>query len=100
MRITYQIDIEDRFVNCYEDETLLASMRRNMVDEIANSCFGGGCGRCLIEVLEGTYKICREMNKEYVKDKTDKRLLACCITPCSDMKIAIIRNVNRRKNGN
>lgn len=92
MRTTYQITVDDKVVNCYENETLLTSMRRHNVDEIINGCFGGGCGRCLIEVLEGSYKICRNMNKEYVKDESGNRLLACCITPTSDMRIAIMRN--------
>lgn len=92
MRTTYQIIADDKIVNCYGNETLLAAMRRHNVDEIVNGCFGGGCGRCMIEVLEGLYKICRNMNKEYVNDEADNRLLACCITPTSDMKITIMRN--------
>jgi len=91
MRFIYQINVDGKEVGCYEDESLLSALRRNNVDEIMNGCFGGGCGRCLIEVLHGTFKICRKMNKDYVRDETKNRLLACCITPCSDMKIAIMR---------
>lgn len=91
MKVSYEIKIQgDTSIKCYEDESVLSALRRNNVRHIIYGCFGGGCGKCLVQVKQGSYKIFKKMSKEHIDVESDEKLLACCIMPQSDMEIVIL----------
>lgn len=79
--ITYK-DTGDTFL-CREDECLLESMRRNNKGPVNIGCFGGGCGKCKIQILEGDYDKFKKMSRAHVSEKEEMQgiVLACCVKP-------------------
>lgn len=59
-------------------------------------CRGGGCGVCQVQVVEGEYDA-RPMSKAHIDDEAlaQKRVLACCIRPRSDLSLKVIGKLAR-----
>lgn len=79
-------------MRCFENETLLSAMRRQIHHTCIQGCYGGGCGRCRVQIIRGTYDICKKMSNVYIQNRGDENniVLACCIKPTSDLEIRII----------
>lgn len=77
---------------CKEGESILQAMCREGVRDIIYGCYGGGCGQCKIKMIEGTYLILKKMSRAHIskEDENNKKVLACCVQPSSDVHIQII----------
>jgi len=85
---------KDTVIRCKEGENILQAMSHHKIRDIVYGCYGGGCGQCSIDILEGTYKLKQKMSSAYISkdDQIQGRVLACCVTPTSDIRIHVIRN--------
>lgn len=70
------------------DLNLLVSMEKARAEGIGVGCRGGGCGKCRIRVLEGTYDS-KRMSRAWVSesDEAEGVVLACRIFPRSDLVV-------------
>jgi len=89
----YRIQVlnQNREFMCAADKSLLIGMERDQQNCIDVGCRGGGCGVCLIRVIEGTYSS-KRMSKAHVseEDKEKGIVLACRIQPESDLKVEVV----------
>lgn len=84
---------------CAEGETALVAMAKTGRRGIPLGCRGGGCGVCKVEVLEGRYtKKVMSRTHVSVEDELAHRVLACCISPESDLRINVIGKMQRSLN--
>lgn len=91
MKIKYKIFINGKHtITCNEGEPLLRALSKQNIEGITFGCFGGGCGQCKVQVISGTYIAHRKMSKAHIPSLSDEKILACCITPCSDLQIELI----------
>ncbi|MBQ3105212.1 MAG: 2Fe-2S iron-sulfur cluster binding domain-containing protein [Lachnospiraceae bacterium] len=90
--ITYK-ETGDKFY-CKEDESLLACMRRNNNGPVQIGCFGGGCGRCKVQILEGEYHKFKKMSRAHISEEDEKQgiVLACCIKPRGSITVTTAPN--------
>lgn len=92
--ITYK-DNGETFL-CREDESLLEAMKRSRKGPIDTGCFGGGCGRCKIQILEGEFNKFKKMSRAHVSAEDEQKgtILSCCIKPRSNIVLTrYIENV-------
>lgn len=75
---------------CSEDEFVLAALRRSGNKTVESGCYGGGCGVCKMQILEGKYKKTKKMSRAHVTKEEEEEgyALLCCIKPESDMTIS------------
>lgn len=81
---------------CAQNESLLNGMERLGKRGIPVGCRGGGCGVCKIEVLAGSFTK-RVMSRDYVsgEDEAAGRVLACRISPTSDIRLRVLGKMAR-----
>lgn len=89
--MSYQIRVLDTDVEipCREGETVLRALERAGYKDIIFGCFGGGCGQCLVHVVEGDYRSVKKMSRTHVSELDEQSgiVLSCAITPESDLVI-------------
>ncbi|MDR1794859.1 MAG: 2Fe-2S iron-sulfur cluster binding domain-containing protein [Erysipelotrichaceae bacterium] len=92
--VSYQIEVSSsgERISCKDDESVLRALYRNNIKGIVYGCFGGGCGRCKIQVIDGTWNQFKPMSAEHISADNLKNglVLACCITPTSDLRIRFV----------
>jgi ferredoxin len=71
-----------------ENINLLVNMERANQSHVLVGCRGGGCGKCRIQVLEGTY-LSKKMSRAHIKPDDEEQgvVLACRIFARSDLHI-------------
>ena len=88
MTQTYQITVtsDNSSFIAKDNQNLLVAMEASNQSSITVGCRGGGCGRCRIRILEGTYTT-KPMSRTHITaDDQDQGLaLACRVFACSDM---------------
>lgn len=74
---------------CFEQESVLAAMRRQGVPGIEIGCRGGGCGVCRVRVVSGPYQL-GKMARIHVSEAEQSQgiALACRLYPLGDLDIA------------
>jgi len=77
--------------------SILESMHRLGKRGIPVGCRSGGCSVCKIEVVEGEWRQCRPMSREYVSDEDLRagRVLACCVTPTRKMTLRVLGKMRK-----
>lgn len=92
--MSYSITIlnTDDVILCDKDETILAALSRTCNKIITFGCFGGGCGKCVIQIKQGNYKKIKKMSRAHITEKNeqDNIVLSCAVIPTSDLIIHII----------
>lgn len=99
----YQVHLDDLNLDfpCNARQNVLECMIGAGKKGIQVGCRGGGCGVCKVEVLAGEYDV-RPMSKAHIDDEAlaQRRVLACCIRPRSDLSLKVIgrlaKPLNRR----
>lgn len=78
---------------CRENEFIIEAMRRAGTGLIPYGCYGGGCGICKMQVVEGSYDVTKRMSRAHVAEKEEIEgiVLMCCVQPRSNLKIARIQ---------
>ncbi|MBL3556368.1 MULTISPECIES: 2Fe-2S iron-sulfur cluster-binding protein [Marinobacter] len=81
---------------CHPGQSVLDCMIGSGKKGIQVGCRGGGCGVCKVEVIEGDY-IARPMSKAHIDNDAiaDRQVLACCITPKSDLSLKVVGKINK-----
>lgn len=71
-----------------EDVNLLVNMERANQSHVLVGCRGGGCGKCRIQVLDGSYSS-KKMSRAHIKPDDEEQgiVLACRIFARSDLTI-------------
>lgn len=86
----YRISVQDRDTefDCAPGQLLLHAMESCARKEIPVGCRCGGCGLCVIRVLDGRYDS-KRMSRAHISeaDEAAGRVLACRIFPNSDLVI-------------
>jgi len=86
----FRIEVVNRNikVNCKSDENVLHAIEHQASGKFMVGCRFGGCGFCRCKVVEGSYQEL-VMSKTYIseEDQREHIVLACRITPTSDLKI-------------
>lgn len=77
--------------------SILESMYRLGKRGIPVGCRSGGCSVCKVEVVEGEWRQCRPMSREYVSDEDLRagRVLACCVTPTRKMTLRVLGKMRK-----
>ncbi len=75
---------------CRHDQVILEAMVKHGRGPIRHGCFGGGCGVCKVRVLTGEYAAVKRMSAAHITERQlrDGYVLACCITPKTDLTLA------------
>ncbi len=94
--MTHRVYLEELDVEfpCRSEQSVLECMVGAGKKGIVVGCRGGGCGVCKVEVLEGEYSD-RPMSKAHIGDDdlSQKRVLACCISPRSNLSLRVIGKI-------
>ncbi len=87
--------------DCSEQESVLSGMARLGHKGIPVGCRGGGCGVCIIRVVQGQYEA-RKMSAAHIsaEDLREQRVLACRISPQSDLEIMVEGKIERKLSRN
>lgn len=82
---------------CPDTDNLLRSMEKLGRKGIPVGCRNGGCGVCKVQVTQGRYTS-RVMSRAHVAEAEEQSgiVLACRITPGSDMAVKVIGRMGRR----
>ncbi|HEV2715621.1 MAG: 2Fe-2S iron-sulfur cluster binding domain-containing protein [Pseudomonadota bacterium] len=82
--------------SCPDDKSVLEGMVRLGRRGIPLGCRGGACGVCKVEVLSGRY-VQKPMSRCHVDadDEREGRVLACRISPSTDLEIRVVGNMKR-----
>jgi len=92
MSTSYEITVNDYGTyTCGRGESLLHAFKRTNYNNSILACFGGGCGKCLIRVHEGSYEIIQKMSKAHVDGSFKDEVLACSVRPMSNMVITLLK---------
>ena len=76
---------------CPEGERVLIAMEQFGSSAIGVGCRGGGCGFCLVRVVEGEYRTGKMSTaKVSVADQAKVYALACRIYPMDDLVIEVL----------
>src|SRR5438876_6853908 len=96
MRFQIRIENSNQVLSCSEDQTVLRCTEVGFKRSIPVGCRQGGCGVCKVQVLEGSYRA-RAMSRAHITrdDEDHGRVLACCIWPTSDLRIAVLGRMKR-----
>ncbi len=86
----------ERFV-CRIGETVLCGMTRLGRKGIPVGCVGGGCGVCRIRIVSGVHIQRSPMSREHIssEDECLGVVLACCVSPSSDIEIEVLGKIGR-----
>jgi ferredoxin len=75
---------------CPEGERVLIAMERSGGNDIGVGCRGGGCGICVVRVVEGEYRTGKMSTaKVSVADQAKGYALACRLYPLNDLLIEV-----------
>ncbi|MCL2163383.1 MAG: 2Fe-2S iron-sulfur cluster-binding protein [Oscillospiraceae bacterium] len=87
-KVTVRHEGQEHTCNCGDNEIVLYAMWRSNMKVAPRGCGGGGCGVCKVRITAGTVT-CRRMSCEHITEKDRERgiVLACCITPASDIEL-------------
>jgi ferredoxin len=77
--------------------SILESLQRLGKAGIPVGCRSGGCSVCKVEILDGAWRQCRPMSREYVNDEdlAAGRVLACCVTPTADVTLRVVGKMRK-----
>jgi|SRR5690554_3746226 len=91
MRYRVHLDELELDFTCYLGQNVLECMIGLGKKGIQVGCWGGGCGVCRVEVVEGEFSA-RPMSKAHIDEAAiaHRQVLACRITPLSDLKLKVI----------
>jgi CDP-4-dehydro-6-deoxyglucose reductase len=88
--VKIKIERSDIEFDCRESESLLHAARRNGGIPIPAGCFGGGCGMCKIQVVDGQFERGTCSKAVLTDQERDANFsLACKTFPKSDLTVAI-----------
>lgn len=94
----YQVVIEDtgETYSCDERESILTGMARLGRKGIPVGCRGGGCGVCKVQVVKGTFEA-GTMSRAHVSEEEQAAgaVLACRITPHSDLSVQVVGKMKK-----
>lgn len=94
----FLVEIVDSGVSfiCLTDQSLLGAMEKKAITDIPVGCRSGGCGICKVEVLSGEFTV-GKMSRTHItlEDSIRKVGLACRIYPLGNMRIRVLRSMNR-----
>ncbi len=84
-----RIDGTDQAVFAHGELTVLEALEKARCADVAIGCRSGGCGVCLVEVLEGRWTVSRPLSREHVSEEDERAgwVLACRIRAASDLRI-------------
>lgn len=95
---TFNITVNEtqEVFSCPDDKSVLEGMVRLGRRGIPLGCRGGACGVCKVEVLSGRYAQ-KPMSRCHVDadDEREGRVLACRITPSTDLEIRVLGHMKR-----
>ncbi|MDR3214664.1 MAG: 2Fe-2S iron-sulfur cluster binding domain-containing protein [Bacilli bacterium] len=84
-----KIFVNNRILLNKEHDSVLDTFEALHDKHLLIGCRRGGCGKCLIKVLQGEYEVIRDMSQGNI-DLKNNIVLACCIKPKTDLKITIL----------
>ncbi|MCR6568355.1 hypothetical protein B9X71_07155 [Acinetobacter baumannii] len=88
LKDVYKISINNgHYYSNKSDETLLTAAINSNLKEIPSGCRNGGCGICLLKILDGSY-MCKEMSEKKI-DRNNQCYLSCKVYPLSDLIVEI-----------
>lgn len=96
--LIFQIEIANsgEVILCESGQTVLNAMEQLGRKGIPVGCRGGGCGVCLVRVMNGHYRA-KKMSREHVSELQEKSgyALACRLKPTSDLVISVEGKMDR-----
>lgn len=96
MEMQYEVTIHNttrKFI-CKSNQSLYEAMCKECKDLVTSGCFGGGCGICKMQILDGQYTVFKRMSRAHIsKEEAEDMVLACCIKPNSNLIIDSIKNL-------
>jgi len=94
-KYTIQVHDTDTYFTCKEDESIFEAMKRARCGPIYSGCFGGGCGKCKMKILSGSYSVVKRMSRRHVSEEEQKEniVLLCCVQPRSNVVIARLKTI-------
>lgn len=92
MNYSITISNTNEIILCNKEETVLAALSRIHNKDITFGCFGGGCGKCIIQIIQGSYKKIKKMSRAHISEENEQNniVLSCTIIPTSNLTIKII----------
>jgi ferredoxin len=92
----------DGHFECDNAQSVLEGMMRsgNQAEAVCKAipvgCRGGGCGVCKVEVISGEFNH-KMMSRSHIseEDQACGRVLACRISPISDIELRVIGGIKR-----
>ena len=82
--------------SCTSGQTVLEGMVRLGRRGIPVGCRGGACGVCKVEVVSGCFDR-KAMSRSHVSehDESEGRVLACRISPVSDLELRVVGGMRK-----
>ena len=94
----YAIHIVDsgETYTCTAEQSLLHGMTRLGRKGIPAGCYGGGCGVCKVQILDGDYHT-RKMSRAQVTEQEEREgyVLACRTFPDSDLRLQVVGKLHK-----
>lgn len=81
---------------CDAGQSVLEGMVQLGRRGIPSGCRGGACGVCKIEVVSGSFSN-KAMSRSHISEEDEKagRVLACRISPGSDLELRVLGSMKR-----
>lgn len=85
----YKITIfnNETYYICKSGNSILDQAINKNIKDIPSGCRNGGCGICLLRILDGSY-MCKEMSQKKINQE-DNCYLSCKVYPLSDLVVEI-----------
>lgn len=95
---TITVDESGELFRAGDGDTVLEAMEGRGKRCIAVGCRNGGCGVCLIQIVEGSWTVARPMSRAHVsvEDERAGRVLACRIRAAGDLRIRTSKKLRER----
>jgi ferredoxin len=90
----YSVTVEETgaVFSCADDQAVLKAMIHAGRGPIRHGCCGGGCGVCRMRIVDGKWKVFKNMSRAHVSEEDEKNgiVLLCCVQPRSNLTVARI----------
>ena len=95
-RFTIRIEDQGTRFDCLDGDRLLHAMERQGIDCIPVGCRNGGCGLCLIQIVDGDYRA-GPMSSRHVSPQSRAcgYVLACRVYPQSSITARLATSSER-----
>jgi len=83
---------------CSSEESILQGMAKIGKKGIPVGCLNGGCGVCKVVIRNGSVKKTGAMSRAHIseQDEVDGVVLACRVTPLSDIQLEVTGCIKKR----